>query len=123
FGEQPGKKAGGGAARLVELDGGRAPGGPGAGRLAAGEAEGVAHAQRRQAAQMADRSGGAERADDAGQMPAALAGDGIVDAGGDAHGNLGADGERGEEGAAVAPVLLGDGKRGRDDLRADVDVA
>ena len=119
-GEQAGEEARERAARLVELDGRRTPVREGARRLAARQSEGVALPVGIEAQQLAGGGRATERADDAGRMPAARAEGLVVGAEPDAHGGFQACGNRGDECAAIGARSLGDGERGRHDLRRGV---
>ena len=90
------------------------------GGLAARETERSRHRLRVEREQAAHGGGGAERADHAGAVPAALAKLGEVEAEPDARRHLAAGRERDEEIASRAPVALRDRQRGRHDFGRDV---
>ena len=120
LGEQRRHQARQRAAALMEFHRRRAPGGEGAGGLAAGEAERLRHGVAVEAAQAADRRRGAERAERARPMPALGAEHRIVGADADPRHHLHAGDQRDQEIAAGRAVALGDGERRRHHLGRDM---
>ena len=104
----------------MELDRRRSPRSESARGLAAGEPVGARHGFLVEAEQAADRGGGAERPEDAGAVPAALARFREVPAEPDARGNFAARGERHQQVAAARSVALGDHEGSGHDFRGDV---
>ena len=101
------------AAALVEFHRRRAPGGEGAGGLAAGEPESARHGFGIEFQQRADRGRGAEWAENARAVPAAGAEFRIIGADADPRRHFASGRERGEQRPAVEPIALGDGERRR----------
>ena len=118
LGEQRRHQARQRAAALMEFHRRRAPRRECAGRLAAGEAERLRHGLGVEAAQPADRGGGAERAEHARAVPAAGAERRIIGADADPRRHLEARRQRDQEIAAGRAVALGDRQRRRHHLRA-----
>ena len=108
------------AAALMEFHRRRAPGGEGAGGLAAGEPERPRHGVGIEFEQRADRRRGAERTDDAGPVPAARAEFRIIETEADPRRHLAAGRDGDQQSAAGESVALGDGERRRHDFGRDV---